>query len=382
MNFLTGTNGQLHCKSILIITLSAISLIASTPNIGFSDWTWVSGSNIINQPGVYGTKGVADPLNIPGARDASISWIDGGGSLWLFGGAGYDSIGSFDLLNDLWKFDGTSWTWISGSNIKDQWGVYGTKGVANPANIPGARHRIISWTDGGGNLWLFGGGGYDSTGGRSYLNDLWKFDGTSWTWVSGSSIINQAGVYGTKGEASSDNVPGARYRSISWTDGSGSLWLFGGRGYDSTNWMGRLNDLWKFDGTNWTWVSGSNTVNHAGVYGTKGEADPANVPGTRGLSVSWIDGSGNLWLFGGSGFDSTGSGGYLNDLWKFEGFPSCHPADTNCDNVISILDILGYIDQWAVGDVTILEVLEGIDLWAAGSYYWDPSDGKFKPGEP
>jgi len=57
----------------------------------------------------------------------------------------------------------------------------------------------------------------------------------------------------------------------------------------------------------------------------------------------------------------------------------CHPADTNCDNEISTFEILGYIDQWAVGDVTMLEVLEGIDLWAAVQYHCDQS-GNYIPG--
>ncbi len=63
------------------------------------------------------------------------------------------------------------------------------------------------------------------------------------------------------------------------------------------------------------------------------------------------------------------------------GAATLHAADTNGDYVISMLEILGYIDQWAVGDVSMLEVLEGIDLWAAGQYYWDESEQKFKPGE-
>ena len=29
----------------------------------------------------------------------------------------------------------------------------------------------------------------------------------------------------------------------------------------------------------WTWISGSNLVDQAGVYSTKGTADSANVPG-------------------------------------------------------------------------------------------------------
>ena len=31
----------------------------------------------------------------------------------------------------------------------------------------------------------------------------------------------------------------------------------------------------------WTWVSGSNTANQAGIYGTRGTAAPSNVPGAR-----------------------------------------------------------------------------------------------------
>ncbi|UCG60094.1 MAG: hypothetical protein JSU70_11335 [Phycisphaerales bacterium] len=284
-----------------------------------ANWTWVSGSEFTNGSGVYGTKGVANPANVPGARDGSVSWTDGGGNLWLFGGSGFDSTGSLSRLNDLWKFDGTNWTWVGGSKTIDQAGVYGTKGVADPANVPGARYSGVSWIDSSGNLWLFGGWGFDSSGTGNYLNDLWRFDGTSWTWVSGSNTGNQTGVYGTKGVAHSANVPGARWGSVSWADSSGSLWLFGGFGYDSTGSLNHLNDLWKFDGTNWTWVSGSSTTNQAGVYGTKGVPDPANVPGARWLCISWTGSSGNLWLFGGEGRDSTGSSGYLNDLWKFDG---------------------------------------------------------------
>ena len=32
----------------------------------------------------------------------------------------------------------------------------------------------------------------------------------------------------------------------------------------------------------------------------------------------WIDAAGNLWLFGGQGLCSSGTVGYLNDLWKYE----------------------------------------------------------------
>ena len=59
---------------------------------------------------------------------------------------------------------------MSGNNVVDQSEVYGTRGVADPANKPGARSSAVSWTDAKGNLWLFGG-----YGGGLYLNDLWMF---------------------------------------------------------------------------------------------------------------------------------------------------------------------------------------------------------------
>ena len=134
-------------------------------------WTWESGSTIINQNGIYGIKGTAAPGNVPGARGYAVSWIDSSGNLWLFGGY---TIGAH-LLNDLWKFNGTEWTWVSGSNAINQNGTYGTEGTAAPGNVPGARYGAVSWSDSSGNLWLFGGQGYPATGTFGYLNDLWKY---------------------------------------------------------------------------------------------------------------------------------------------------------------------------------------------------------------
>ncbi len=40
--------------------------------------------------------------------------------------------------------------------------------------------------------------------------------------------------------------------------------------------------------------------NQAGIYGTKGTPDPANIPGARTGATSWTDNDGKFWLFGGS----------------------------------------------------------------------------------
>jgi hypothetical protein len=66
-------------------------------------WTWMGGSNVVNQQGTYGTQGTAALGYVPGARYQAISWTDAAGNLWLFGGYGSDSAGTTGRLNDLWK---------------------------------------------------------------------------------------------------------------------------------------------------------------------------------------------------------------------------------------------------------------------------------------
>jgi N-acetylneuraminic acid mutarotase len=289
----------------------------------YGQWIWEAGLNTVNGSGVYGTQGAASASNVPGARYSASSWTDSSGDFWLFGGAGYDASGAAGYLNDLWQYRSSTglWTWVSGASADNASGVYGTQGTASASNVPGARQAANSWTDASGNLWLFGGYGFDSTGYFGYLNDLWRYSPSTglWTWVSGGNGDNASGVYGTQGTASTSNVPGARFSASSWVDAAGYLWLFGGVGYDATGAAGNLNDLWRYTpSTNeWTWVSGGSGDNATGVYGTQGTGSASNVPGARQAADSWTDASGHLWLFGGYGCDSTGAVGRLNDLWQY-----------------------------------------------------------------
>jgi len=281
-------------------------------------WTWVSGSNTGSAAGVYGTKGTAAAGNMPGARAQLVSWVDTSGNFWVFGGYAPGGV----LLNDLWRYSPASgqWTWMSGSSTTNASGIYGTKGAAAAGNVPGARATAISWTDAAGNLWLFGGIGYDSNGSGSNLNDLWRYSPSSgqWTWVSGSSTVNQNGTYGTKGTAAAGNVPGARQHAISWADNAGKLWLFGGSGLDSVGSDNPLNDLWEYDSSSneWTWVSGANTVYAVAVYGTQGTPAAGNVSGALMYMAPFTDQQGNFWMFGGYG-NAAITGGTLNTLWSY-----------------------------------------------------------------
>jgi len=332
--------------------LAGFSQLATAQTPDQNEWTWMGGSQALPlQPvlgtiiggvsGVYGTLGTPAPTNAPGSRQMAMSWTDLSGNLWLFGGQGYDAAGSYGELNDLWVFDPSTneWTWISGSSampcsegICSGAGVYGALGVPAAGNIPLGRDSAATWTDSNGHLWLFGGEGQFSispglvSGGE--FNDLWEFNPATneWAWAGGTNpYANRSGnplaIYGTLGVPSPGNNPGARIAAAAWTDRSGNFWLFGGAG------AGYLNDLWEFNpSTNeWAWMSGSDTVpstgfgdgGQPGVYGTLGTASSANTPGGRENSSSWTDKSGNLWLFGGLGYDANDVYGFLNDLWEF-----------------------------------------------------------------
>lgn len=299
-------------------------------------WTWVSGSNAPNELGIYGTPGVSAPGNVPGARSAPVIWTDASGNFWFFGGCGYDAVGAYgylsDLwsytassgspqkLNDLWKYSGGAWTWMSGSSTSDEPGTYGTEGISASGNTPGARAYAVNWTDAAGNLWLFGGAGLDSASEFGTLNDLWSYSVSAgeWTWMGGSNMVNQTGTYGTQGTAASSNIPGSRGGAVGAVDAAGNFWLFGGLGYDSVRTYSQLNDLWKYSAGQWRWMSGSNLAGQQGIYGTQGTAAPGEAPGARYFAGGWIDAAGNFWLFGGQGYDSPGTYGYLNDLWEYQ----------------------------------------------------------------
>jgi hypothetical protein len=305
-------------------TVVASAVTDVSVSCGPRPWTWAGGSNAGKAAGVYGTVGIADPASVPGARHGANSWTDGAGNFWLFGGYAYDSAGSLDDVNDLWKYSPATaqWTWVGGSNTIASAGAYGSLGIPSGANVPSARDGAALWTDSSGIAWLFGGEGYDSVGNYGSLQDLWRYDPSNgeWTWIGGAATANGAGIYGTQGAAAGTNLPGARDHAATWLDGAGNFWLFGGYGRDAGSATPiELNDLWMFNPstTQWTWVGGSSTGNLPGSYGTQGVAAAGNAPGARDSASVWIDAQGAVWLYGGFGYDAGGAGAVaLNDLWS------------------------------------------------------------------
>jgi N-acetylneuraminic acid mutarotase len=211
-----------------------------------------------------------------------------------------------------------NWTWKGGPNLPNQLSIY-----TGLTARPGARTDMAAWTDADGDRWLFGGIGYAAAGKAGALNDLWKqsADTQTWTHVSGDTITNSPGNYGTLGVAHADNKPGARSGTVAWTGSDGRLWLFGGLGLDGTARSGPLNDLWVFDPntTLWTWVSGSDTALSNGSPATPRSPSTTAFPSGRSGAAAWTSADGRLWLFGGKGFGSAGTAQLnLADLWCYD----------------------------------------------------------------
>ena len=135
----------------------------------------------------------------------------------------------------------TQWTWLSGNDSGNALGNYGIKGITSTNNYPGSRNLhamvlnpVLNCT------YIYGG-----TSDHGTFNDLWMYNISSnlWTWMSGNSTADAAGVYGTKGIPSIDTYPGARNSHAMTLDpGCNCLIMFGGYGYHSS--LGSMRNIW------------------------------------------------------------------------------------------------------------------------------------------
>jgi hypothetical protein len=143
-------------------------------NVITNNWTWMGGSNHLNDIGFYGIKCIGSTLNIPSSRfENRACWTDENGNFWMLGGT--SSGAGSPRKNDLWLYEPLNgkWTWVSGDSTLNPAGHWGTIGIANPANHPSGRFGNVAWGDNNGHLYFFGG---SSSGiGVEVWNDLWRY---------------------------------------------------------------------------------------------------------------------------------------------------------------------------------------------------------------
>ena len=137
-----------------IVALALISVLRFA-HAQLYHWTWIAGRNDTQVvPGEYGTILVGSPDNLPGARFKSgFTSIDS--SMYLFGGEGFDSVGDFSYLNDMWVFHANTkeWTWLAGLS---------TVNAYSNESYPGSRHQMAMIAASNDKIYIYGGLGYRS----------------------------------------------------------------------------------------------------------------------------------------------------------------------------------------------------------------------------
>ena len=229
----------------------------------------------IKKKGFYNTEA---PIN----RIYANSWGMNDGSAYIFGG----SVNYINYLADLWYWNKNTkhFTRILPNydcTIVNNNGSLFINDVILKINCisdlwPSPRTSSTTWKDSNNNLYMYGG---DYTSFWNYFtNDLWKWDGSKWTYIVTPTSITARGL----GQI--------------WYVNDNEVYLFSGLMYD---WP-LIGDFWKWDGTNWLAVNPSHSY----------------LPTGRFSAVTWKDNnSSNLYMYG--GWSPWNSPVRRSDLWIY-----------------------------------------------------------------
>lgn len=271
-----------------------------------NQWAHMKGSLGATPAPVYGVQGVASINTEPGgAQFGHPAWTDQQGRLWMY---------SLNFSDDMWMYDPATgmWTWVKGSGGGSVVS-YGTQGVAAASNSPGLVNETdCKWVDSNNNLWLY----------RELSGVLWKYEIATnmWTWMKGTP--NGGPVYGSLGVAAPANEPGAFQACpavgtlyTTWITSEDQLWMIVNRPSANVD-----VEIWRYDiATNeWTCMRIDSAPFGANqTYGQSCVEDPAIFPVARTeMRSRWVDGCGNLWIYGGGNFCNLGNSTY-GDLWRY-----------------------------------------------------------------
>ncbi|MBM3381678.1 MAG: hypothetical protein FJY29_04475 [Betaproteobacteria bacterium] len=236
-----------------------------------TQWTKVFASN----------EDACEARTQPNPRRSPSIWVDAKGQFFLFGGISFCTVRDYTMRvvsNDLWQWNGKSWVLLSGIPNSSRPSRFGRRGHASSLNYPPERYGASSWLDSENNLFLFGGSknkertrGIDNLANEVRVSDLWRWDGSSWTWVSGHRFRGVIENNNLRKRMSGVGSPGARSESVVARAADGRVTLFGGTSeFDQScvNLGCRIGsvqsiesivyDSWSWDGEVWS-LEASNT---------------------------------------------------------------------------------------------------------------------------
>jgi hypothetical protein len=265
-------------------------------------------------------------------------------SMSVMGGSLYVGLGNTSNDARVYKWNGTTWTWVGGFGIGVPYNAFTT-----------GYEAVYSMTNDGTNLYV----GFGSTAGDA---DVWRLSGTTWTQVGGDALNASWAAATYETVISMRNVGSTLYAGIGTTAGDAEVWSYNGTSWtkiggdtvnsswdsvsyegvyafadDGTNVYAGLgnsagdNEVWRWNGTSWTKIGGdalnsgfttthtvvnsllyANSTLYAGLAGTTNNAE--------------------VWSFNGTSWTRIG-GGYVNKSWGYFNLQNIESMTVYGDNL-------------------------------------------------
>lgn len=246
-------------------------------------------------------------------------------SMTYFGGNLYAGIGNTAGDAEVYSWNGTTWTKIGGDTVNSSWDS-------------SSYEMVYSLANDGTNL-------YAGLGNTAGDNEVYSWNGTSWTKIGGDGInsgftnthtIVQSLAYGNSTLYAGLTGTGANGEMWSW---NGSVWTRMGGGYINNSWgFFNLQDIesmtvygeylyattgntvagnaqvWRFDGSSWTIVGGQG-INSSWAAGTyENVLSSVSYAGSLYVGLGTTAGDAEVWRYNGSTWTQVG-GDNLNGGW-------------------------------------------------------------------
>ena len=262
--------------------------------------------------GIAWIQGPAAPPGFDGRSMATLAWDPGASRLRLFGGFAYNHYTADH--EDAWELGPSGWiqtparpsardqhamTYDSlrgvgilfggrgsnGESLNDIWEFDGTtwsRGPDPPAGMAARTDPVAAFDSARGRTVIFGGWEWN---GNRLLDDTWEYDGVGWY----------------PGAPAASGMNGRTSTAMAFDQRRGRMVLFGGYQFVPGRPCPTCNDTWEYDGTAWT----------------AGATAPAALLPRMGHSMTWDPNRQVVVLVGGSSLVSTSIP--LDDMWEYDG---------------------------------------------------------------
>jgi len=278
-------------------------------NLATNNYCWVDG--ITRKICDYYFEDLTTPSVYNIMYPTKLKWSEKGSKLWFISELGIPFHGQ-SVRGGMFEYDVATSVChkiINNPSQQSNLGIYGEKGIPDPANIPPSRGNGSLWeTDT--KLYLLGGSAI-----TYHFSDFWVFDKSTkmWTWINGAKYNETPYFhYSAIGVADPDNYPKAKTKTQTWVDADGNLWLFSGNNPEGYF----MNDLWKFDTQSNMWILMGGDQNDCSL---KQAYFKDTYPPFVNAASTWSHGN-DLYFYGGFGlglYNYNLAGERLSDVWKY-----------------------------------------------------------------